>query len=80
MFGATALYVVAVLLIPLAFRSALVFYIREGWKFRERLRPSGLYTGVSTVRCLIAGVVAAVVDAIVLAMTHSNHLDDPCHD
>ena len=64
---AIALYVVAALFIFLAFRPALVFYVREGWKFRERLRPSGLYSGASTASCLIAGLAAAVVGTVALA-------------
>ena len=78
---AIALYVVAALLIFLAFRPALVFYVREGWKFRERLRPSGLYSGVSTASCLIGGLVAAVVGTIVLAkaVTHDPKTDAQQH-
>lgn len=78
---AVVLYAVAALLIFLAFRPALVFYVQQRWKFRERLRPSGLYIGVSTASCLIAGLVSAVIGTVVLvqAVTHYPKADAQRH-
>jgi len=78
---AIVMYIVAALFLFLAFRPGLVFYAQQGWKFRERLSPSGLYSGVSTASCLIVGLVSAVIGTVVLAkaVTHDPKADAQRH-
>jgi hypothetical protein len=69
---AIACFVGSALLLALAFRPQLMFYISQGRKFRQRLQPSGLYMGLSTVSCLIVALVLAVIGTVVLAKSFTD--------